>query len=252
MDSKARFSSRVADYVRARPHYPRATITHLRDAARLEPLSIVADIGSGTGISSELFLENGNEVFAVEPNAAMREAAVKRFAGQPRFHSINASAEATGLATGSVDFVVAAQAFHWFNKTEARLEIGRILKPGGTAVLMWNMRRADSTPFLRAYTELLFRYGTDYAAVHCERTSEAEIAPFFGGLYRTWEHYHFQDLDFEHLKARLLSSSYVPGPGQPNHDAILEALQSAFDANQSKGVVRMEYDLRLYHGMPSR
>jgi ubiquinone/menaquinone biosynthesis C-methylase UbiE len=248
MDSKTRFSNRVDDYVRARPRYPREAVEYLRAAAGLGCSSLVADIGAGTGISTELFLNSGNEVFAVEPNDAMRQAAERRFAGDPRFHSVNGSAEATGLASGSVNFVVAAQAFHWFNTPAARREMARILKPGGTVILMWNVRRADSTPFLRAYSELLQRYGTDYALVRHERTTEAEIAAFFGGPFRTWENPHFQELDFDGLLSRLLSSSYVPAPGEPHHDAIVKNLRDAFDANRSGGVVRMEYDLRIYHG----
>ncbi|WP_431211609.1 class I SAM-dependent methyltransferase [Puia sp. P3] len=69
MDSTERFSDRVEDYVRYRPTYPVAILSILQVGTD----RIVADIGSGTGISTELFLRNNNRVYAVEPNAAMRK-----------------------------------------------------------------------------------------------------------------------------------------------------------------------------------
>ncbi|MEM9156808.1 MAG: methyltransferase domain-containing protein, partial [Cyanobacteria bacterium P01_F01_bin.33] len=74
-DSTRRFSDRVKHYVRYRPTYPAGVLDILRDSTGLAPVDAIADIGSGTGISAELFLKNGNTVFGVEPNAAMRQAA---------------------------------------------------------------------------------------------------------------------------------------------------------------------------------
>src|SRR4051794_38517305 len=109
-DSKERFTSRVADYQRARPGYPAEVMTLLVREMGLRPEWVVADVGSGTGISAKPFLESGNVVYAVEPNQAMREAAEGALGGFSRFHSVNGSAEATTLANRSVDLVVAGQA----------------------------------------------------------------------------------------------------------------------------------------------
>jgi SAM-dependent methyltransferase len=96
--STVRFSDRVADYVRYRPGYPPETLDLLRDAVGLTTQSVVADIGSGTGISTELLLRSGAEVYGVEPNDPMRAAAEAQLAANPRFHSVRGTAEATTLA----------------------------------------------------------------------------------------------------------------------------------------------------------
>src|SRR5713101_378777 len=109
-DAKQRFSNRVADY----PGYPPAVLDLLRAECGLRPEHLIADMGSGTGLLSELFLKNGNRVFGVEPNEAMRQAGEEHLASYDGFTSINGSAEATTLLQASVEFVTAAQAFHWF------------------------------------------------------------------------------------------------------------------------------------------
>src|SRR5213595_654680 len=130
-DPTKRFSNRVENYIKYRPGYPDAVIDLLTEECRLTQQSIIADIGSGTGILSELFLKNGNSVFAIEPNAAMRRTAEDLLRKHPKFTSIDAAAEATTLDIASVDFVTAAQAFHWFDRKNARKEFARILKPEG-------------------------------------------------------------------------------------------------------------------------
>ncbi len=139
-DSKNRFSSRVADYLRYRPHYPVGVLELLREHSGLSPAHAIADIGSGTGFLAELFLKNGNVVFGVEPNKEMREAGEEYLAAYPRFTSINASAEATTLSAASIDFVAAGQAFHWFAPEATRREFVRILRPDGWVAIVWNDR----------------------------------------------------------------------------------------------------------------
>src|ERR1700732_4152215 len=130
-DSKQRFSNRVADYVRYRPGYPAEVLTLLRTQCGLKSGHVIADIGSGTGFLSELFLKNGNRVYGIEPNEAMRQAGEEYLASYDGFASINGSAEATTLDDASIDFVSAGQAFHWFEPVVARHEFRRILKPEG-------------------------------------------------------------------------------------------------------------------------
>ena len=247
-DATARFSDRVADYVRYRPGYPGEVIRVLRDETGLAPEHVIADVGSGTGISSTLFLENGNTVFGVEPNAEMRAAAEALLGGHPRFHSIAGTAEETTLADGSVDYVVAGQAFHWFDVPRAREEFRRIVRPGGWMVLLWNARRTESTPFLRAYEALLHEHGTDYAAVNHENISDETLREFFGGAYTARTAYNEQVFDFEGLKGRLLSSSYAPGAGHPGHEPMMRALARIFAEHQEGGRVVWEYDTRMFFG----
>jgi len=247
MDPTARFSDRVADYVRYRPGYPDALADLLRDEVGVGPGAVVADLGAGTGISSEVLLRLGATVYAVEPNAEMRAAAEARFAGEPRFRSVAGRAEATGLPAASVDAATAGQAFHWFDVAAARAELLRILTPAGRVALFWNTRRTDG-PFLEGYEALLQAFGTDYGEVDHRRVDADALRRFFGGAYRTHSFPYAQAFDFEELRGRLLSSSYAPGPGHPRHGPMLEALRALFDAHHEAGRVQIAYDTEVYVG----
>ncbi|HEU5014136.1 MAG TPA: class I SAM-dependent methyltransferase, partial [Roseiflexaceae bacterium] len=211
MDSTQRFSSRVENYVKYRPSYPQEIIAALQQACGLTSDSIVADVGSGTGIFAELLLRNGNTVYGIEPNQAMRAAGEQLLQHFPRFHSVNGTAEATTLPAQSVDFITAGQAFHWFDPDRARREFARILRPGGWVALIWNERRSDSTPFLRDYEQLLRTYGTDYEASKHTNFDAELIRAFFAPnpmFMQTFENQ--QRFDYDGLRGRLLSSSYTP------------------------------------------
>ena len=246
MKPAERFSSRVDDYVRARPGYPGEVVTTLAERYGLTPSWSIADIGAGTGISAALFLGHGCTVFGVEPNRAMRDAAVSRLGSHVRFRGIDGTAEATTLLPHSVDAVVAAQAFHWFDRRRFREECARILKPGGIVVLLWNVRRVGDGAFGAGYEALLREFGTDYLTVRHENVSDEELASFFGGLFERDLFDNVQVLDLAGLTARLLSSSYAPAVGHPLHDAMLAALDTLFAAHQKGGRVAMEYELRMY------
>lgn len=247
-DPTGRFSDRVADYVKYRPGYPPEVIPHLRAAVGLTPASLVADVGSGTGISARLFLDNGNVVYAVEPNDAMRAAAESMLGHYPTFRSVAATAEDTTLPGDTFDLVVAAQAFHWFDRDAARREFARILQPSGHVVLLWNVRLTDTTAFLRDYEAMLLRYGTDYADVRHDNITDEDIERFFIGDVARASFPNTQHFDFEGVRGRLLSSSYVPGPGHPNHGPILDAVARLFEAHQQGGRVVFEYETRVYCG----
>jgi SAM-dependent methyltransferase len=247
-DPKSRFSSRVDAYVAARPRYPREIIDHLRRAIGLAPQWTIADVGSGTGISCELFLANGNPVFTVEPNAPMRFAAETSLRQFSNFHSVDGSAEATTLPDASVDLVVAAQAFHWFNRPVARAEFQRILRPNGWVLLMWNDRKLGGKPFLEAYETLMLDYGTDYLKVRHNNIAETGLEAFFAGPYRTAVFANDQRLDLAGLMSRVLSSSYTPPPENPTHAAMLDRVRSMFEQHNENGVVTIEYQTELFYG----
>ena len=140
-----RFTTRAEDYARHRPSYPPGALDLLAARCGLTAAACVADLGSGTGILTGLLLERGAEVFAVEPNDAMRTYAEAQLTGRPGFHSVPGSAEATTLPPASIDLLVAGQAFHWFNLAPARAELLRILRPGRWAALLWNERPPQPT-----------------------------------------------------------------------------------------------------------
>jgi len=243
-----RFTNRVANYIAYRPKYPAAIIDFMRDELGLTPSSVVADVGSGTGILTEMLLRGGNMVYAIEPNAAMRAAAENLLREFPKLSSVNAAAEATSLADSCVDFVTAGQAFHWFDAVAARREFKRILKPGGTVALIWNIRRLEATPFLRDYEHLLREYGTDYSQVNCEQLPEDHIARFFAGAFGSASFDNHQIMDYESLRGRLLSSSYVPLEGHPKYELMLTALRRIFDLHGWDGQVTIEHDTKIYYG----
>jgi len=247
-DSTRRFSDRVANYVRYRPTYPEGVLAVLRQATGLSRANVIADIGSGTGISAECFLHNGNEVFGVEPNLEMRQAAEAQLQHYPKFHSVVGTAEATTLPAQSVDYVVAAQAFHWFDQPRAKQEFSRILRPDGWVVLIWNSRRVESTAFLRAYESLLQQYGTDYKQLRSIDTRIEALRGFFGDGMEMRSLYNEQRFDFESLKGRLLSSSYAPNETHPDFSAMVETLKQIFEQHQAHGEVCVEYDTKVYFG----
>jgi len=244
----ARFSDRVEDYVRYRPGYPPEVLDLLRAECGLRPSHVVADIASGTGIFTRLLLENGNSVFAVEPNTEMREMGIRLLEPYNRLVSIAGTAEETTLGSASVDFVTAAQAAHWFDLPRARAEFARILRPEGWCVLIWNERRAETTPFLRDYEQLLLTYGTDYKEVRHERTT-AIIHEFFAPALADERVFDLrQQFDYQGLAGRLLSSSYAPLEGHPSHAPMMRELQRIFRARASDGKVEFEYNTRVYFG----
>jgi SAM-dependent methyltransferase len=248
IDSTQRFSSRVENYIKYRPGYPAAILDLLKENCGLTGASLVTDIGSGTGILTELFLRNGHRVFAVEPNRDMREAAARLLGKYPNFTSVSGTAESTTLKSQSVDFIVAGQAFHWFDREQSRREFLRMLKPGGWVVLVWNERTLVS-PFAKAYELLLRTYGTAYEAVNHKHTDAKVIGLFFGASgYERAGFPNKQMFDREGLKGRLLSSSYAPEPGHPQHVPMLEALQTLFLEYQTDGQVALEYDTLVYYG----
>lgn len=244
-----RFSSRVENYIKYRPDYPPAVLDTLKRSCGLTENSVIADVGSGTGILAEVFLRNGNTVYGVEPNQGMREAGERLLAQYPNFHSVNGTAEATTLQAGSVDFVTAGQAFHWFDKAGARAEFARILNPVGWVALVWNVRLLDTTPFLRDYETLLQTYGTDYAETKHRDVGDETLEAFFGSAGPQAETFpNVQVFDYEGLEGRLLSSSYTPEPGNPDYVPMLQALRTIFDKHQVDGRVAFEYETQLYYG----
>jgi ubiquinone/menaquinone biosynthesis C-methylase UbiE len=248
-----RFSDRVDNYVKYRPHYPAEVIDFLKTQNIIFENAVIADIGSGTGISAELFLKNGFKVFGVEPNEPMRSAAesiLQDHTAKKLFVSVNAKAEETTLGNNSVDAIVCAQAFHWFNNDAFKKECQRILKPNGNVVLMWNDRRTYTTDFLKVYEDFLQMFGTDYLAVNHKNTQDKTIFEnFFGvGNYKEQNFYNYQDVDFEGLKGRVLSSSYMPNEGHKDFDHMIYCLRKIFNRYQENNLVRLDYDTKIYFG----
>jgi SAM-dependent methyltransferase len=249
MNPLQRFSSRVENYVKYRPGYPATVVDFLQSHCGLKAEQVIADVGSGTGKLTRLFLNNGNRVLGVEPNREMREAAERLLKAYPRFASIDATAEATTLAPRSVDMITAGQAFHWFDPEKTRAEFARILEPGGWVVLIWNDRKTDASPFLVDYEKLLLTFGTDYKEVNHRNIDAAAIGSFYGpGGFEQTTFPNAQIFDLAGLRGRLLSSSYAPEAGDPRHIPMLDALDQLFQKHAANGTVSLDCDTLVYYG----
>jgi SAM-dependent methyltransferase len=248
-DARQRFSNRVGDYIRYRPSYPCALLDLLTRECGLRSAHVIADVGSGTGLLSKLFLDHGNRVYGVEPNAEMRAGGEEYLRGYGNFTSVNGSAEETTLSPASVDFISAGQAFHWFNAARASREFRRILRPGGWVVVAWQDRRVEETPFAREYEVLLERFGIEYQKVKDAYPESARIRHFFDAhTFQSCDLENHQILDWEGARGRLRSSSFAPTEEHPHYQPMMAELRRIFEAHQSEGNVRMEYFARIYFG----
>jgi ubiquinone/menaquinone biosynthesis C-methylase UbiE len=209
--------------------------------------SIVADIGSGTGISAKPFLENGNFVFGVEPNQLMREASLEHLKDYQNFQCISGSAEDTGLKDKSVDLIIAAQAFHWFKNAKTLNEFRRILRKEGYIALIWNERQLDSTLFLREYENFLTIFGTDYETVRHDLMTKKTLDLFFGKDLKTATFENSQTLDFTGLLGRILSSSYMPTEKSPRFREMKKTLKDLFAEHAEQGKIQILYSTKIFY-----
>lgn len=242
-----RFSDRVENYIKYRPSYPPEVLQLFRNKMFLQTSSVIADIGSGTGISAKIFLENGNEVFGIEPNEAMRKASEVFLQDFSTFHAVDGTAENTTLENKSVDFIIAAQAFHWFDKEKTRAEFRRILKLNGYVALIWNERQTDSNEFLCEYEKFLLKFGTDYKEVRHEQVTNEIISEFFQTEFHEESFLNAQKLDFTGLKGRVLSSSYMPSESHPCFAEMEKELNQLFTRYQKNDIISVLYDTKIFY-----
>lgn len=239
MDVTERFTGRAEAYAKARPDYPTALLGLLSLRAEDE----AADLGSGTGIFSRLLLRSGAKVHAVEPNADMRKAAEGALGGEPNFHSVNGTAEATTLADASIDLVTAAQAFHWFDLPRTGAEMRRILKPNGRVALVWNDRSLDVDPFHRAFEAMLCRFEA-YKKLQGKADRVEDFDALFGE--KKWSRQriaHEQVLDEDGLVDRVRSTSYAP-----SDESFFEELRQLFRRHAPNGKISMQYQTVIISG----
>jgi len=218
-----------------------------RDAMNWTKDSIVADIGSGPGISAKPFLERGNQVYGVEPNEAMRAAAEELMSGYPKFVSINGTAENTTLPDDSVDLVIAAQAFHWFDPGRAQFEFARIARPKGFLALIWNERRLDADEFHVEYESFLKRYANDYETVRHDKMDTAVLSRFFAKPFAQASFPNAQILDLQGLRGRALSSSYMPSEDDERLPRLESDLKSLFDKYAENGRIQVSYQTNIFY-----
>lgn len=242
MSETGRFTHLAGIYNAGRPGYPSEVADAILDGQDDPAQLVVADLGAGTGTSARLLAERGAHVFAVEPNASMRAKAE----ASPRITWIDAGAERTGLAGGSVDLVTAFQAFHWFERPAVFDEMLRILRPSGRAAVVF-YERDESDPFTLGYGEIVRKFATDETERRRANALEA-FATYdgWGGVHRA-RVLSEQILDCAGMADRVKSSSYLPHTG-PASDRLWEEVDALFASYARDGQVRMQLQYLIVLG----
>lgn len=244
-----RFLGRVEVYAQARPSYPAALRTWL--ASELASVASIVDIGAGTGLFTEMLLELGPQVIALEPNTEMRARLAERFADRGatgRLRVLDGTAEATGLPDRSVGLISAAQAAHWFSPVEARREFARILRPEGRVLLVWNDWRGSANPFNRDYSGIVERFLTPGNETVETRVPHQRIPELLPTAHACHTFANPVRLSRKRLHMLALSASYLPGPDSATAPALVQALDTIFDRHADGGEVTMDYRTVAYLG----
>lgn len=234
------FAAADAAYARGRPDYPAALDGWLVDAVGLQPGRTVVDLGAGTGKFVPRLRASGAAIVAVEPVAAMR---ARLAADHPDADVRDGTADAMPLDDASVDAVVCAQAFHWFATTDAMREIARVLRPGGTLALVWNVRDA-AVPWMARLTAILAPYEGDAPRHHSGAWRRVFPAAGFGPLVETsFPHVHAGPPD-RVIVDRVMSVSFIAALPSAERDAVAERLRAFVAAEPSlrdRATVEMPY-----------
>lgn len=244
-----RFTGRVESYRRYRPRYPAEIAGLLRRDCGLQDGAAVVDVAAGTGLLSEIFLAAGFVVTAVEPNAEMRAACSELKRSYPELRVLEGTAEETGLAGSAADLITVAQAMHWFDLERTRREFARILKPGGYCAVIYNNRHAGGDAFHEACERFLLKFGVDYESVKKQHVGRKRLAQFFAPAEMKCAVFaNSQALTREGFEGRILSSSYIPRPGDRRFGEMQAELQKLFEEHESGGLVTIRHECVVCYG----
>jgi ubiquinone/menaquinone biosynthesis C-methylase UbiE len=257
VDFTHRFDKRAAVYAKYRPGYPKGILDILRSEIGFNPHTSVADIGSGTGLLSRLFLENGNRVYGVEPNDEMRLHAEQALSSFPGFISVRGRAESTTLKAASVDLITVAQALHWFDGDQAIREFERILGKNGYLCVLYNDRNIND-PFMKAYEDVVQKHARDRAEVldvwRSEPWKEDNLSTFFHERkYGRFTLPNEQFLNLKGLLGRMMSASYMPNVDERERfEALSQDVSRLFTDWAKGGTVRLLYETIISLGRVRR
>lgn len=244
--SHFKFTDRADNYEKFRPSYPKAAIDHILDLSE-KKTNIIADIGSGTGKLTQLLLERGQTVYAVEPNSEMRAEAEKKLGKYKNFHSLNKAAENTSIKANSVDLILCAEAYHWFDNENTRMEFKRILKPQGMVVLLWNM--VGNSPYNGEIGELNSKYAKKDSLEVAVVSKEERVKHLFGeGNYKKLEFENNFLESYEAMLGGFLSASFAPQPGEENYIEYENGLKDVFDRYSRDDMIEAKFITTCFYG----
>lgn len=248
IDTVSRFSSKAEKYAKYRPDYSAEAIRAIFENAKLTSESVVADIGSGTGIVSQHFIKNGNLVYAVEPNLQMSQIAQSQLGKYRNFHQVQGYAEATTLPDASVDLIAVGQAKHWFESEPTKREFVRILKPTGWLAILYNTRSTDNldSEIRRA---CITENGWDTDPAHAKRPQGRPVEWYYEGNELIKLNFsNPRTYDLEGFIGLELSNSYAPDESHHAFPAFVDALARVFEKFQAQGKVTINFITDLYLG----
>jgi len=248
VDARSLFNGKASIYSRYRPDYPKDLLKMLEKETGFNRNWIVADIGSGTGIMSRLFLENGNHVYCIEPNDDMRSESIKLTSSFLKCKVLKGTAENTGLDTDSIDIIVAGQSFHWFDPVAAKKEMTRVLKPGGFAALIWNNRSERENSLSKEYDYICSKYSHNYQGTGNSRIESDTFITFFHNGFKKFETPNYQKLNLDGILGRYFSTSYALQPQDPEYGDAVESLKKLFRKFEKNGYATMEYETQIFLG----
>lgn len=244
MNNTDRFTNKGELYAQARPRYAGALFAHFKQALHIPVGSVFADIGAGTGIFSEQLLQNGYRVYAVEPNSDMRKKAEEKLSANKDFFSVNGTDASTTLPAHSVDYVTAAQAFHWFDQAAFKKECARILKPGGRILLVYNSRDL-TTECNKALADLCHSYCPTFEGFS-KGTGDEACRAFFENRCEVFCADNYQVYDRTGYTQRILSSSYALREGDVGYSEFLDAIHALFDTYAADGLLTVPMQTVAY------
>jgi SAM-dependent methyltransferase len=227
------FGGVAAAYERGRPTYPAEAVRWLVG----DTPATVLELGSGTGKLTRVMVELGHDVHATDPDAAML---AQLEAALPGVRTVVASAEDIPLGDESVDVVIAAQAFHWFDLDRALPEIARVLRPGGRIALVWNQRN-EKIPWVRKLGNVIGRQD------HLDEPAEALIYSELFGFVEDKTFSHWQTVDRQSIQDLVLSRSNVAVLDDEGRAAKLAEVLALYD-DYGRGMdgMQLPYDTRCF------
>lgn len=246
MNNTTRFNGKGEIYAKARPNYAAELFAYMKNILHISDGSVFADIGSGTGIFSEHLLNNGYFVYAVEPNADMRKKAEEKLSEYKGFTSVDGMDSNTTLSEQTIDCIMVAQAFHWFDADAFKKECQRILKPNGKIIIIYNSRDEDAE-CTKGLAELRRKYNPKFHGFS-NGISEEKCIAFFDGNCDVFRTDNNKTYDRQGYINRILSSSYSLSESDERYEEYLADINNLFEKFSNNGTLIIPMQTVAYVG----